>query len=170
MHALAVGTLAAGVLGTAVSGGVQWTHFAALDRLSWAALAGMALAGWAGQFLRTKGLALEKAAPAMLMRFLDIPFAFAWQAGLLRQRPALTAVCGALVICSCAVASVAIKWRRSSSDGEGGEQECKGMAGAGVGCTPTPTSGGASTQHIGCASLGPFEDIKEHIPRRAPPR
>ena len=26
----------------------------------------------------------------------------------------------------------------------------------------------SSTQQIGCASLGPFEDIKEHIPRRGP--
>jgi hypothetical protein len=25
-----------------------------------------------------------------------------------------------------------------------------------------------STQQIGCASLGPFEDIKEDIPRRSP--
>jgi hypothetical protein len=25
-----------------------------------------------------------------------------------------------------------------------------------------------STQQIGCASKGPFEDIKEHIPRRSP--
>ena len=51
-----------------------------------------------GQLGRTRALALVKTGPAVLMRFLDIPFAFLWQVLLLKQPAPLTSVAGAVMI------------------------------------------------------------------------
>jgi len=88
--------------------------------LSAAALVGVGLLGFVGQWLLNKGLMMEKAGPASAMRNVDVVLAFVFQAAL-GQRVAWTAVGGAALICC---STLLVAWgkmteKRGEGDGDG---------------------------------------------------
>ena len=64
---------------------------------SWFAILGICILGFAGQAFKTQGLKWENAGVGSLMRNLDLVFAFSFQVLLLRQKPPVLSVVGAML-------------------------------------------------------------------------
>lgn len=72
-------------------------------RLSWAAIVLVGIFGFLGQIFKTKGLALEKAGPAVLFQNLDLVLAYSYQILILHEPVVWLSLAGAALIVLSAV-------------------------------------------------------------------
>jgi drug/metabolite transporter (DMT)-like permease len=77
---------------------------------------GIGVSGFVGQQLLTRGLAIEKAGPAAVMRYLDVLFAFLWSAFFLHATINPWSVVGAVVIMCSAVTVTVNRAARSGNE------------------------------------------------------
>lgn len=79
-------------------------------------LLGCGIFGYVGQILLNTGLQLEKAAPATMMRNLDVVLAFLFQWLVLHEDPNVWSIAGAVLIASCAILIAIAKGRKQAAD------------------------------------------------------
>jgi drug/metabolite transporter (DMT)-like permease len=128
LHALGaggmvVGAAVAALTGEATARGRPWPPRAAAgsgnsDLELWLVVAGVCLCALGGQVCRTLGLQREKAGPAVMMRFLDVPFAFLYSLLLLDETVPLSSVLGAATVLLCCALVVRHKLQRQMAGDE----------------------------------------------------
>jgi len=75
---------------------------------------GIGVTATAGQILLNKGLQLEKAAKATAINYLQIVFAFIWEASFLHVVPSIWTFVGASIILGWAAISNIRRWRNGA--------------------------------------------------------
>ena len=88
----------------------RWSH--ALEHVCCRSVTVVAQ-GYVGQVFMSMGLVMEKAGPAVMMRYLDIVCAFIWQATLEHQPIRNWSIVGAVLVTACALANPLKMWRAS---------------------------------------------------------
>ena len=94
-----------------IGGAFQGIPFPA-DNLVWAAVVGMGVAGFLGQYFLTVGFQLEKPGPASVIRYMDVIFVFIWDFAAFGVVPGWNNYVGATLVIGAAVGIVLNKSRK----------------------------------------------------------